>query len=81
MIRLARGSVATSSWLVRVWAGFDGPAHHLINPNTGVSAVTPTVTSTIIAVPAPGPKLWPSWRFCATPIGYWIGCPVSAPPD
>lgn len=49
MIRLARGSVATSSRLVRVWAGLDGPAHHLINPDTGVSAVTPTVTSTVIA--------------------------------
>jgi len=49
VIRLARGSVATSSRLVRVWAGSDGPAHHLINPNTGVGAVTPTVTSTVIA--------------------------------
>ncbi|TGD88611.1 FAD:protein FMN transferase [Mycolicibacterium sp. CH28] len=49
VIRLARGSVATSSRLVRVWASFDGPAHHLINPGTGVGAVTPTVTSTVIA--------------------------------
>ena len=49
VIRLARGSVATSSRLVRVWAGADGPAHHLIDPDTGVSAVTPTVTSTVIA--------------------------------
>lgn len=49
VIRLARGSVATSSRLVRVWAGPGGPAHHLINPRTGACAVTPTVTSTVIA--------------------------------
>lgn len=49
VIRLAGGSVATSSRLARVWAGPDGPAHHVINPGTGASAVTSTVTSTVIA--------------------------------
>lgn len=49
VIRLTSGSVATSSRLVRVWAGADGPAHHLIDPVTGASAATSTVTSTVIA--------------------------------
>ena len=49
VIRLARGSVATSSRLMGVWAGADGPAHHLIDPATGASALTPTLTSTVIA--------------------------------
>jgi thiamine biosynthesis lipoprotein len=49
VIRLAHGAVATSSRLVRVWGGPDGAAHHLIDPATGASALTPTVTSTVIA--------------------------------
>ena len=50
VIRLARGSVATSSRLVRVWTDHSGgPAHHLIDPGIGLSAVTSTVTSTVIA--------------------------------
>ena len=48
-IRLSSGAVATSSRLVRAWDGPDGPAHHLIDPTTGYSAATPTVTSTVIA--------------------------------
>ena len=48
-IRLSSGAVATSSRLIRVWAGADGPAHHLIDPATGSSAATTTVTSTVIA--------------------------------
>ena len=39
----------TSSRLMRVWAGADGPAKHLIDPATGASALTPTLTSTVIA--------------------------------
>jgi thiamine biosynthesis lipoprotein len=46
---LARGAVATTSRLVRCWAGADGPVHHLIDPATGGSAVTPTVAATVIA--------------------------------
>lgn len=49
VVRLARGAVATSSRLVRVWEGPDGLAHHLIDPATGASALTPTLTSTVIA--------------------------------
>lgn len=48
-VRLSSGAVATSSRLVRAWAGADGPAHHLIDPATGRSAATATVTSTVIA--------------------------------
>jgi thiamine biosynthesis lipoprotein len=48
-VRLSRGAVATSSRLVQTWAGADGPAHHLIDPATGRSAATSTVTSTVIA--------------------------------
>ncbi|MCX2933879.1 FAD:protein FMN transferase [Mycobacterium sp. CVI_P3] len=48
-VRLSSGAVATSSRLVRAWAGADGLAHHLIDPATGRSAATPTVTSTVIA--------------------------------
>ena len=49
VVRLARGAVATSSRLVRVWTCADGVAHHLIDPATGASALTPTLTSTVIA--------------------------------
>ncbi|MDV3136731.1 FAD:protein FMN transferase [Mycobacterium sp. 29Ha] len=49
VVRLARGAVATSSRLVRVWDGADGLVHHLIDPATGASALTPTLTSTVIA--------------------------------
>jgi len=48
-IRLSSGAVATSSRLVQTWVGADGPAHHLIDPATGRSAATSTVTSTVIA--------------------------------
>ncbi|WP_244899405.1 FAD:protein FMN transferase [Rhodococcus zopfii] len=49
VVRLAGGAVATSSRLVRVWTGSEGPAHHLIDPATGVSACTSTVTATVVA--------------------------------
>ncbi|WP_230304480.1 MULTISPECIES: FAD:protein FMN transferase [unclassified Rhodococcus (in: high G+C Gram-positive bacteria)] len=49
VVRLTRGAVATSSRLVRMWTGATGPAHHLIDPATGVSAVTSTVTATVVA--------------------------------
>lgn len=49
VVRLARGAVATSSRLVRVWECADGEAHHLIDPATGASALTPSLTSTVIA--------------------------------
>ncbi|AXY49696.1 ApbE family lipoprotein [Rhodococcus ruber] len=49
VVRLAGGAVATSSRLVRVWTGSYGPAHHLIDPATGVNARTSTVTATVVA--------------------------------
>ncbi|WP_307846063.1 FAD:protein FMN transferase [Rhodococcus sp. CX] len=49
VVRLTAGAVATSSRLVRVWTGSKGRAHHLIDPATGISARTSTVTATVVA--------------------------------
>jgi FAD:protein FMN transferase len=49
VVRLRSGAVATSSRLARVWAGAEGSVHHLLDPVTGHSAATSTLTSTVIA--------------------------------
>ena len=42
------------------------PGHHLIDPATGASALTPTLTSTVIAGAGARAEAWRSWHFCAT---------------
>lgn len=49
-LHLARGAVATSGRDYRKWTGAGGqPAHHLIDPRTGLPAVTDVLTATVIA--------------------------------
>ena len=49
-IRLRNGAVATSSRLGRRWVRTDGVVqHHLLDPNTDMSARTPVLASTVVA--------------------------------
>ncbi|MGZ8752083.1 MAG: FAD:protein FMN transferase [Acidimicrobiia bacterium] len=49
-IRLRDGAVATSSRLDRRWVRADGAVqHHLLDPDTGTSACTPVLASTVVA--------------------------------
>jgi FAD:protein FMN transferase len=49
-IRLREGAVATSSRLRRRWVRADGAVqHHLLDPDTGTSARTPVLASTVVA--------------------------------
>jgi thiamine biosynthesis lipoprotein len=49
VIRLARGSLVTSSQRKRRWATRDGDRHHLIDPGTHTSASTSVQTVSVIA--------------------------------
>jgi FAD:protein FMN transferase len=49
-IRLRNGAVATSSRLSRRWVRADGAVqHHLLDPDTGTSARTPVLATTVVA--------------------------------
>lgn len=49
-IRLRNGAVATSSRLSRRWVRADGVVqHHLLDPDTGMSARTPVLASTVVS--------------------------------
>jgi FAD:protein FMN transferase len=49
-LRLAEGAIATSGITHRAWAGSDGtPAHHLIDPASGLPAFTGIVQATALA--------------------------------
>lgn len=49
-VRLAEGAIATSGITHRAWAGSDGtPAHHLIDPASGLPAFTGIVQATALA--------------------------------
>ncbi|MHB1172333.1 MAG: FAD:protein FMN transferase [Lacisediminihabitans sp.] len=49
VVRLARGSIVTSSQRKRRWATETGDRHHLINPHTHMSAQTNIQTVSVIA--------------------------------
>lgn len=48
-VRLGAGAVATSSRLKRRWNNARGPAHHLIDPASGINSAAAAVTATVIA--------------------------------
>ncbi len=48
-LQIARGAVATSGRDFRKWTHEGKPAHHLIDPRTGLPAVTDVLTATVIA--------------------------------
>lgn len=48
-VQIARGAVATSGRDFRKWTRDGKPAHHLIDPRTGLPAVTDVLTATVIA--------------------------------
>ena len=48
-LQIARGAVATSGRDFRKWTHAGKPAHHLIDPRTGLPAVTDVLTATVIA--------------------------------
>jgi thiamine biosynthesis lipoprotein len=49
-VDVADGAVATSGLRRRIWAGRDGlPAHHLLDPSTGLPAFTGVVQATALA--------------------------------
>ena len=52
-VRLPAGGVATSSAVRRSWRRGDQRAHHLIDPTTGLPAMTDVAAATIVA-----PTLW-----------------------
>lgn len=49
VITLDHGGVATSSTRGRAWQGPDGDRHHIIDPRTGRSAVSPLRTVSVVA--------------------------------
>lgn len=49
VVAVAAGGLATSSTRVRSWATDEGVAHHVIDPRTGVPAVTPWRTVSVAA--------------------------------
>ena len=50
VIAMVRGAVATSSTTVRRWRSSEGvTAHHIIDPRTGLPAMTPWRTATVVA--------------------------------
>ncbi|OQY87189.1 MAG: hypothetical protein B6D41_12100 [Chloroflexi bacterium UTCFX4] len=48
-VQIARGAVATSGRDFRKWTRDGKPAHHLIDPRSGLPAVTDVLTATVIA--------------------------------
>ncbi|MFZ4518934.1 MAG: FAD:protein FMN transferase [Microthrixaceae bacterium] len=48
-VNLTAGAVATSSTLRRRWETADGPAHHVVDPRTGLPSAGPAVSVTAIA--------------------------------
>ncbi|OQY89459.1 MAG: hypothetical protein B6D41_10465 [Chloroflexi bacterium UTCFX4] len=48
-LQIARGAVATSGRDFRKWTRDGKPAHHLIDPRSGLPAVTDVLTATVIA--------------------------------
>jgi thiamine biosynthesis lipoprotein len=48
-ISIGAGGVATSSTTVRRWRTDDGEAHHVIDPRTGLPAITPWQTVSVVA--------------------------------
>jgi FAD:protein FMN transferase len=49
LLQLSHGAVATSGRDYRKWTHNGKPAHHLIDPRTGLPAVTDVLTATVIA--------------------------------
>ena len=49
ILKIARGAVATSGRDFRKWTRDGKPAHHLIDPRSGLPAVTDVLTATVIA--------------------------------
>lgn len=49
VIRVGDGGVATSTTRLRRWTGPDGPAHHLLDPATGLPTAGPWRTATVAA--------------------------------
>ncbi len=52
MVSIRAGGIATSAQDVRRWRTIDGPAHHIIDPRTGLPALTPWRTVTVHAATA-----------------------------
>ncbi len=53
LIAIDRGAVATSSTTVRRWRSSEGiTVHHIVDPRTGLSAVTPWRTVSVVAATA-----------------------------
>jgi thiamine biosynthesis lipoprotein len=52
VVSIRAGGIATSAQDVRRWRTIDGPAHHIIDPRTGLPAVTPWRTVTVHAATA-----------------------------
>ena len=48
-VNLSAGAVATSSVLRRRWDTVDGPAHHVVDPRTGLPSTGPAVSVTAVA--------------------------------
>jgi thiamine biosynthesis lipoprotein len=52
VVSIRAGGMATSAQDVRRWRTVDGPAHHIVDPRTGLPAVTPWRTVTVHAATA-----------------------------
>jgi thiamine biosynthesis lipoprotein len=69
VVFLTDGGVATSSRLRRQWVGDSGPAHHLIDPRSGISADTGLATASAVARTAWQAEVLAKAAFLAGPVG------------